>query len=207
MATDDTAPREAGDDEAGTRGPLLKYRGKNNATGALGGGQPFLLYWCKEDKDWFYPVGLWEYTDFSPKNTVSKSEILQFKFDTDKNVLDVSALLGTPLLCRLGSESWSRPVQRKGQNFYIARGTGSMPMRSVQNAVIYGDQLRFALRMDIVSRDDAWISNTETTGSIRMRDRQQDRAWLVAVRHGDDWTDPFGSQTTFAKRSWADLIG
>ncbi|MEV5540250.1 hypothetical protein AB0L13_25725 [Saccharopolyspora shandongensis] len=73
--------------------------------------------------------------------------------------------------------------------------------------MIYGDQLRFALRMDIVSRDDAWISNTETTGSIRMRDRQQDRAWLVAVRHGEDWTDPFGSQTTFAKRSWADLIG
>ncbi|MGI8312918.1 hypothetical protein [Saccharopolyspora hattusasensis] len=48
MATDDTAHCEAEDDEAGTRGSLLKYRGKDNRTGALGGGQPFLLYWCKE---------------------------------------------------------------------------------------------------------------------------------------------------------------
>ncbi|MEU6263684.1 hypothetical protein [Saccharopolyspora shandongensis] len=58
-----------------------------------------------------------------------------------------------------------------------------------------------------LSKSSASISNTETNGSIRMRDRQDDRAWLVAVRHGDDWSDPFGSQTTFAKRSWADLIG
>lgn len=186
--------------------PFIHYKDRDNKAKRLGGQMPFILYWHKRDGDRFYPVGLWEGKDFSPKESVSRDDVVQLKFDAEGD-LDALSLLDASLFFRVGSGAWSRPVQRKGKYHYLAANGSSNSMRQVKSAKIYDEEIRFALRMDIAGAGDSWIADEEYTGSIRMRDTEARRAYLVAVRHGTAFDDPFGDVLTFRARSWADLVG
>jgi hypothetical protein len=183
------------------------------------GYQPFILYWNPKDSRDFYPVGLWNNTDMSPKSEVSKSEVLVFRFKTKDgqhlNAADLSPLGGSATRPAIPFEwvkgtstSWQLPSQRKGNDYYLAAvqsGSNQWSMRGVRTCNGYADGIRFALWMDIEGKGDSWISDQDNTGSIRMQATTERRAYLVAVRYGTN--DPFGSQTTFRKRTWNDLIG
>lgn len=214
--TGETRTANATEAEAPASSAYLHFRGPNNVKSPLLGYQPFIMYWNPRNSNDFYPVGLWENTDLSPKSQVSKSEVLVFRFKTKSGerltAADLSPPGGLPEKPAIPFEldwytctSWERPCQRKGQNYYIAAGTSNMPMRGVRTCNVYADGIRFALRMDIAGKGDAWISDEDNTGSIRMQNPTERRAYLVAVRYGTN--DPFGSQTTFRKRTWNDLIG
>ncbi|MFC9738484.1 hypothetical protein [Streptomyces noursei] len=222
MSTDDTArpsdpaaievdgaQRAAKDDESGilSNQYFIHYKDKDNAKRRLGANMPFLLYWCKGTGDTYYPVGLWDNKDFSPKSSVDKSGIVQCRFVTADGDLDNHTVKDAEFQYRIGNGSWSRPVQRKGKYHYIAHSGSSNTMRKINNWNIYPEQIRFALRFDISGVGDSWISEDEYTGSIRMRDSTGDRAWLAAVRHGTTWDDPFGGKVTFAPRSWNNDLG
>ncbi|MEU6584360.1 hypothetical protein [Nocardia sp. NPDC046763] len=199
----------------------IHFRGPNNVKSELLGFQPFLLYWCMRGGSDFYPVGLWDNRDFSPKVEVSKNDILQIRFATKSGqplkASDLSSNSGPPshpaipMEWRRGTGSWMRPSQRKGQDYYIAvvnpdNNSSAWPMHGVRTCHAYDDGIRFGLWMDIGGKGDAWISDEDNTGSIRMQTPEARRAYLVAIRHGTG-DDPFGSQTVFRKRAWSDLIG
>ncbi|WP_280249631.1 hypothetical protein [Nocardia abscessus] len=175
------------------------------------GGMRFLLYWNPRSSDWFYPVGIESHYDFSPKDEVSRDDVLEFLFDPrddDKwdQYLTAGDIENSILFCGRRRDSWRNPAQRKGQDYYINMHVGAdNGMVGIDDCLIYEDAIRFALRMDIRYRDDSWISDETNTGSIRMQDKTDRRAYMVAVHYGDDW-DPFGSETVFRKRSWNDLV-
>ncbi|MRH93516.1 hypothetical protein GFY24_40025 [Nocardia sp. SYP-A9097] len=199
-------------------GPL-HFRGNGNSKSPLLGHQPFLLYWKPSHNSDFYPIGLWDNRDFSPQTAVSKSDILQFRIMTKAqrpltaaDLTHTSGLFppgGVPLEWKRGNGSWQLPTQRKGQNYYISvapqQSGGPWRMAGIRRCHAYDDGIRFALWMDIVDKGDAWISDQDTTGSIRMQTPNERRASLVAVRYGT--SDPFGQETMFWPRSWSDLIG
>ncbi|UNO43443.1 hypothetical protein [Streptomyces sp. MST-110588] len=190
--------------------PFIHFKDRDNKPKRLGGQMPFILYWHKRGGDRFYPVGRWENKDFSPKDSISRNDVVQFKFDAEGDI-DESLTgwfgEGPPLLFRVGSGAWSRPVQRKGNYHYFSATGSSNSMRRVKQIKVYDEEIRFALRMDIAGAGDSWIADEEYTGSIRMRDTTERRAYLVAVRHGITFDDPFGNAQTFRPRSWADLVG
>ncbi|PWV44677.1 hypothetical protein [Nocardiopsis sp. L17-MgMaSL7] len=181
----------------------------------LPGGTPFVLYWNWDDKGIFYPLALLGGTggdryDFSFKDGVDPSSVLQFRFDTAADQLTETKLEDTNLEFRRGrSGSWERAVQRKGQDFYIAAQGSSESMVGIEEAKVYDDQIRFALRMDIAGRGDSWISAHDTGKSIRMRDDSDLRGHLVAYRRGnvsDDATGGSGISAKLYPLSWAQLI-
>lgn len=207
---EEAAQRAAKDNESGLLAgtDFVHYKDKDNKKRRLAANMPFLLYWCKGTGDTYYPVGLWDNKDFSPKTSVSKSEILQCRFVTAAGDIDNHTLDQAEFQYRIGtSGSWSKPVQRKGSDYYIAHSGSDNTMRKVIEWNIYPEQIRFALRFDIAGKGDSWISENENTGSIRMRDSISNRAWLAAVRHGTTWDDPFGTRTTFTSRSWKNDLG
>ncbi|XKK39730.1 hypothetical protein HFP72_02295 [Nocardiopsis sp. ARC36] len=179
----------------------------------LKGGTPFVLYWNRSDMGIFYPVGLLGGTggdkhDFNYKDGVSPDSVLQFRFDTAEDELTETKLEDTNLQFRRGrTGSWERAVQRKGNDYYIAAQGSDNSMVGIQEAKVYDDQIRFALRMDIAGKGDSWISADDNTGSIRMRDDSNRRAHLVALRRGDSADDATGGyDAKFYPMSWAELI-
>ncbi|WP_411130189.1 phosphatidylinositol-specific phospholipase C [Streptomyces sp. x-19] len=192
----------------------IRYRGADSQDHLLKGGDVFLLYWMSEANDGyyqnnvFYPVGLWEGKDMSGKKKATKEDVVQFRFNAHHPYLDSGSLQGVPLEYRVGNSSWRTPMQRKGAEYYFA-ATGDNTMRSIERAYLYGDPhvTRFALRMDIVGKGDSWISADHYTTSIRMRDTEGRRAYLVAVHYGDTPGDPFGSKTVFEPISRQEMLG
>ncbi|MFE6451631.1 hypothetical protein [Nocardiopsis dassonvillei] len=179
----------------------------------LAGGTAFVLYWDRSDMGIYYPVGLFggsggDKYDFAFKDGVPPSAVLQFRFDTAEEQLTESVLDDTNLKFRRGrTGDWERAVQRKGSDYYIAAQGSDNTMVGVQRAHIYDDQIRFALRMDIAGKGDAWISADDNTGSIRMRDDEGRRGHLVALRRGDDLDDATGGyDAKFYPMSSAELI-
>ncbi|WP_433733818.1 hypothetical protein ACQP0C_16845 [Nocardia sp. CA-129566] len=207
---------DASPEELETFSGNLHFCGPDNRLSPLLGEMPFLLYWCKRNTGaTYFPVGMWNNTDMSPKDEVAKADILEFRFKTAAGQPITAADLansgpypGPPLEWRRAGGAWLRPSQRKGQEYYIAVTPPNRPsesdysgrnlMEGVQSSVVYAGGVRFSLRMSIRSKGDAWISDEDVTGSIRMQDNQTRSAFMVAVRYGDN--DPFGSHTAFYKR-------
>jgi hypothetical protein len=179
----------------------------------LAGGTAFILYWDRSDLGIYYPVSLLggnggDKYDFAFKDGVTPSSILQFRFDTAADELTEAVLDDTNLHFRRGrTGSWERAVQRKGNDYYIAAQGSDNSMTGIQQGHIYGEQIRFALRMAIAGKGDSWISADENSGSIRMRDDVNRRAHLVALRRGDDLEDATGGyDAKFYPMSSAELI-
>lgn len=185
---------------------MVMFRDSSNKKRQLKGGQPFLLYWQKEGGTDFYPLALREGKDMIFKEEISRNDIVQFMFDLGQQD-DVTSMSAShrPLLYRVGGGGWSWPSQRKGTHYYLASAGSGNDMRRVRKLVEYPDGVHFALQMNIDYKGDAWISWLEHTDSIRMQ-VSDDRAYLVAVRHGDAFDDALGETSTFSKRTQEDLI-
>ncbi|MER8099336.1 hypothetical protein [Kitasatospora sp. NPDC094016] len=218
-ATEEAALPEPETEDAETSySGFIHFRGAGSSRSPLQAQMPFILYWKKKGESYYDPVGLVDNKDMSPKSEVHRDDVLQFRFGGIRGENLTGPIItgpdkywawdpsrGLPLEFREGAwGSWSDPIQRKGQNFYLAAKAGGTPMspiRRVNRCHAYGDGVRFALRMDIQLQGDAWISDEHTTGSIRMQNPEARRAYLVAVRYGTDFDDPFGSQTVFRRRT------
>jgi hypothetical protein len=183
------------DNESGTRAFDLPYfKDQNNFKRQLEFGMAFVLYWRDGNGDWYYPVGLWDGKDFSPKDGVGKSELLRCRIRGT----------GPQFECSWREDAWRKPVQRKGQNHYIAYTGSDNTMRTINGWWAEEEGVRFYIHFDIEGAGDAWISDDHTTGSIRMKAHTTDRGPMVAVRYGTGQNDqPFGSVTRFVRRSWS----
>jgi hypothetical protein len=223
-ATDpqDKAAAATSEPEASATGHL-HYRGPDMRKHPLLGEQTFLLYWNKRGGGDFSPVGIWNNTDMSPKDQAKRADLLEFRFRTKAGQhLAASDLKndglnpGPPLEWRHNGGAWLRPSQRKGSEYYISvdppnitsesdYSGGRNLMLGIQSCFVCNEGMRFALRMNIRSTIDAWISDEEHTGSIRMQDVQDRRAYLVAVRFGTD--EPFQPGDNFYyPQSWQSMV-
>ncbi|WP_329203354.1 hypothetical protein [Streptomyces sp. NBC_01435] len=140
--------------------------------------------------------------------TGEPSGLLQFRFDTDAAELDANALqYGGGLQWRQRGGHWTTRGLRKGQDSYFAT-QGDWSMGGIRQAVVTDQGMSFRLRMGIRGKGDMWISDDQNTGSIRMRDSENDRARLVAVRRGPDESldDPFGTEQNFPVYTFDELV-
>ncbi|MEU7183580.1 MULTISPECIES: hypothetical protein [Streptomyces] len=194
---------------------FIKEDGFNRYKVPLSGGTPFVLYYEWVGTGRFYPVTFYGGTSdtredfaFRTEAGVSAASVLQLRFNTTATELTEGNLDSQPLQYRNGrTGDWLRPRQRKGEDYCIAGSTGSWDMRSIKRAHIYDDQIRFSLRMDIVSKGDSWISYDALSNNvIRMRDVEGRRSRLIALRRGDVANDATGGlDVSYHSRSYDEL--
>lgn len=78
--------------------------------------------------------------------------------------------------------------QRKGTDYYWANDF-EWRFQGITDFATSTDK-GYRLRMNIANKGDAWISDDENTGSIRMRDSSNDRAILYFVQFSEDAVSP-----------------
>lgn len=131
--------------------------------------------------------------DFSPQPGES-SGLVQFRFDTAAAQLDADALKRSGgLQWRLGHDDWRTPYMRRGGDYYFAP-QGDWRMRGINQAAVDDRGMTFRLRMSIEGKGDCWISVDHATGSIRMRDSDNDRARLAVHAEAKSFRRDFGSR-------------
>ncbi|MFD9871576.1 hypothetical protein ACFXI8_00395 [Streptomyces niveus] len=186
---------------------IIHYKDLSGNKLPLRGRMAFVLYWENQAAGRkFCPVGI-DGKDMSPSQGGSRYDLVQFRFDTDAAELDEAALLNSGgLQWRVRDGEWKTPHLRKGSDYFFAT-EGDWAMPGIRQAVVGDEGLTFRLRMDIRNKGDMWISDDQNNGSIRMRDSENDRAALVAVRMGPDTPDDaFGTAQAFPILSREDLL-
>ena len=188
----------------------LQYRTADNTKENLTGQTPFFLYWWHRlEPGWFYPVGAWDQKDMSPKESALARDLVAFRFSAAAGEpLTGESIQGRKLEYRVPgtTDTWISPSQRKGVEYCFALNGGEWPFRSVARCYVYDDAIRFALRIDMDDKGDAWIADETVTSSIRMQSPEGDRAALVAVSYGDG-ENPYQSPTqVIERRTWDDLV-
>lgn len=186
----------------------LQYRTADNTKENLTGQTPFFLYWWHRlEPGWFYPVGVSE-KDMSPKDWAPAGDLVAFRFSAPAGEpLTGESIQGRKLEYRVpDTDTWINPSQRKGVEYCFALNGGEWPFQSVARCYVYDDAIRFALRMDMENKGDAWIADETITSSIRMQSPEGDRAALIAVSYGDG-ENPYHSPTErIERRTWDDLV-
>ncbi len=187
----------------------LQYRTASNAKENLTGQVPFFLYWWHRlEPGWFYPVGIADGKDMSPKESAMASDLVPFRFSAPAGEpLTGESIQDRKLEYRVaGTDTWINPSQRKGVEYCFALNGGEWPFQSVARCYVYDDAIRFALRMDMKDKGDAWIGDEAVTTSIRMESPEDHRAALIAVSYGDA-ENPYREPTQrIERRTWDDLV-
>jgi len=187
---------------------IIHYSDLSGNKQPLRGRMAFVLYWENQGKvGKYFPVGA-AGKDMSPRQDGQRSNLVQFRFDTDAAELDEAALQESGgLQCRVGDGGWKTPYLRRGNDYYFA-AEGDWEMPGIGQAVVGDDGLTFHLCMEPKFKGNVWISGSLNDGSIRMRDSQEHRATLVAVRTGPDTApdDAFGTTQAFPVLSREDLV-
>ncbi|KAF9565963.1 hypothetical protein EC968_003993 [Mortierella alpina] len=168
----------------------------------LKNGQPFICYIERQNANReYYAVGL-EGKDFGYVSTYGEEAVV-FAFYKD------STPVGGPLgdwpntrLCRAVKTSqgydYVSTGQRKGTDYYWANDF-EWRFQGITDFATSSSDKGYRLRMNIANKGDAWISDDENTGSIRMRDNSDDRAILYFVTFSDDVVNPGNYYPIFKK--------
>jgi hypothetical protein len=187
----------------------LQYRTADNTKQNLTGQTPFFLYWWHRlEPGWFYPVGVAEQKDMSPQKSAVARDLVPFRFSAPVGEpLTWESIQGRKLEYRVrGTTTWANPSQRKGVEYCFALSGGEWPFQSVARCFVYDDAIRFALRMDMDNKGDAWIADETITNSIRMQSPEDDRAALIAVSYGDGENPYQSPDQMIDRRTWDDLV-
>jgi hypothetical protein len=160
----------------------------------LKNGQPFICYIERRNANSeFYAVGL-EGKDFGYVTTFGEEAVV-FAFYNDS--ISVGGSLKddewqNTRLCRAVRTNqgydYVSTGQRKGNDYYWANDF-EWRFQGIDNFATSTDK-GYRLRMNIANKGDAWISDDENTGSIRMRDSENDRAILYFVKFSEDAVSP-----------------
>ena len=173
----------------------------------LKNGQPFVCY-IERNKTGrnFYAVGV-EGKDFG---YVTKDAVV-FAFYNDSIPIDApldDSKWGSTRLCRavrrVGGFDYSSTGQRKGQEYYWAHDF-EWRFQGIKAFDYNASDKGYRVRPDIANKGDAWISEDEVTGSIRMRDNESSRAILYFVTFTDNYENPLNFGNNYSTYTKADL--
>lgn len=131
-----------------------------------------------------------------PKNRVFKNvqnmsfeESLQYEKEFSTNEIIVPMIKNAHLVCEHTSDLWAITGERKGNKWYWSKNWINEKFVGFKQ-IVKGSDNGYRCRMDIHVAGDAWISEEEITGSIRMIDNENDRAIMYFVTFTDDIYSP-----------------
>ena len=170
--------------------PMIKRIGAGNigSRTILRNGQEFICYIERYNKDRkFYPVGI-EGRDMGYEKNVVPIAIYNKDYD-DLVPLTSDMIKNAELVCEHTSDLWAITGERKGNKWYWSKNWINEKFVGFKQ-IVKGSDNGYRCRMDIHVAGDAWISEEEITGSIRMIDNEDDRAIMYFVTFTDDIYSP-----------------
>lgn len=166
--------------------PMIKKIGGGRTI--LKNGQEFICYIERYSKDRkFYAVGI-EGKDMGyEKNVVT---IAIFNDDYESLIPLTSEMIKDAyLVCEHTSDLWKTTGERKGNKWYWSKNWINEEFKGFKE-IVKGSDNGYRCRMNINVAKDAWISEEEITGSIRMMTGENDRAVMYFVTFTDDIYSP-----------------
>lgn len=153
----------------------------------LKNGQDFICYIERySDNRKFYPVSVYE-RDMGYGGNVVPIAIYNDNYEylaplTSEMIKDAE------LVCE-HYDQWAITGERKGNKWYWSKNWLHEKFEGFKQ-IVKGSDNGYRCRMKIRVAGDAWISEEEVTGSIRMIDSENDRAIMYFVTFTDDIYSP-----------------